>query len=576
MSILSASQAYSELTLRLLSSDGEALDDLLTTKTLPGLPPATLAYGDAPASGLYTLMLIADGEPIACEPLHISADDPAEERTGPGDAGHYAENTWPVERAWTQAEEALYSAWLRQLFHGDEDPAWSVERLDVLTSDRTRNLLYGSLGLGEDRDHEDGGLFLKPDCADLPYYLRAYFAWKRRLPFGFRICSRGQPGSPPRCGKLRSNLDRPAGGLRRGDELSRAQRFFQRTIAWGVHTGNGRTALNDQRADFYPVRLGRESLVPGTIFADPYGHILLVTELLMADEGEGEGGIYAVDGQPDGTIHRKRFSRSSFLWDPNPALGGAAFKRFRPVVAGPEGLVELDDESLRQAPGEAGLWTDYRSLTISDFYTAIESLTTPPPWDASLLQRKAVEAIAAAARARVQAINNGIAYTSRHPATIPMPLGFRLFETSGPWEDYSTPSRDLRLLIALDTLDELREDIRRRPELYRLRGDIDGELRTLEEDLDTLLLDPRFAFEYRRSDGSSWTLSVVDLLDRRAELERGYNPNDCPEVRWGAPPGSEEAVTCDRRAPRIQRARMEKYRGWFRRRRPPPRGTTAR
>ena len=26
---------------------------------------------------------------------------------------------------------------------------------------------------------------LKVDCADLPYILRAYFAFKRRLPFGF-------------------------------------------------------------------------------------------------------------------------------------------------------------------------------------------------------------------------------------------------------------------------------------------------------------------------------------------------------------------------------------------------------
>ena len=574
MSILGASQGRDlHLTIRLVSSDGRPLDEPLASKVLPGLPPATLAFGRAPRDGLYTMMLIADGEPISCEPLRVSSGAQGEERLSPTEADHQGGITWPVERAWTPAEEALYSAWLRQLFNGDDDPAWSVERLDIITSDPTRNLLHGSLGLGEDRAHEDGGLLLKPDCADLPYYLRAYFSWKRRLPFAFRICSRGRPSSPPRCGKLRSNLDLPTGGLSRRSELSRAQRFFQRTIAWGVHTGNGRTALDDQQSDFYPLRLDREALTPGTIFADPYGHILLLTESTVADESS-PGGIYAVDGQPDGTIRRKRFSRSSFLWDPDPTLGSAAFKRFRPVVAGPDGVEALDDASLRQLPGDAGLWTDYASLTVSDFYTALESIAAPPPWDPSALQHNAVDAIAAAARARVQAIENGMDYTNRHPATIPMPRGFRLFETSGPWEDYSTPSRDLRLLIALHTLDELREDIRRHPELYRLRGDVDSELSALQDDLDHLLRDPQYSLEYRRSDGSPWALTIPDLLERRTELERGYNPNDCPEVRWGAPPGSDEATTCTRRAPSAQRARMEKYRVWFRNRRPPPRGTT--
>jgi hypothetical protein len=50
-----------------------------------------------------------------------------------------------------------------------------------------------------------------------------------------------------------------------------------------------------------------------------------------------------------------------------------------------------------------------------------------------------------------------------------------------------------------------------------------------------------------------------------------YDPNDCVEVRWGAAPGSAEAATCHRAAPAEQRARMERYREWFRERRRPPR-----
>jgi hypothetical protein len=70
-------------------------------------------------------------------------------------------------------------------------------------------------------------------------------------------------------------------------------------------------------------------------------------------------------------------------------------------------------------------------------------------------------------------------------------------------------------------------------------------------------------FAYTRSDGSQWTLSLKDVLDREADLEMAYNPNDCVEFRWGAPEGSQEASTCKRHAPAAQRAKMTEYRNWF-------------
>ena len=43
------------------------------------------------------------------------------------------------------------------------------------------------------------GLVIRPDCADLPYFLRAYFAFKMGLPFGYSKCTRGGGGEPPKC-----------------------------------------------------------------------------------------------------------------------------------------------------------------------------------------------------------------------------------------------------------------------------------------------------------------------------------------------------------------------------------------
>jgi len=82
-------------------------------------------------------------------------------------------------------------------------------------------------------------------------------------------------------------------------------------------------------------------------------------------------------------------------------------------------------------------------------------------------------------------------------------------------------------------------------------------------------------FSYPRSDGSQWTLALKDVMDRAADLEMAYNPNDCVELRWGASVRSEEASTCRRSAPQAQRAKMTKYRTWFseRRRRRSPRSS---
>ena len=80
------------------------------------------------------------------------------------------------------------------------------------------------------------------------------------------------------------------------------------------------------------------------------------------------------------------------------------------------------------------------------------------------------------------------------------------------------------------------------------------------------------SFTYRRSDGSEWKLTLGDVIGRAGALEMAYDPNDCVEVRWGAPDASDERATCRRRAPAEQRTRMESYRDWFRESRRPVRG----
>src|SRR5262249_27061401 len=152
-----------------------------------------------------------------------------------------------------------------------------------------------------------------------------------------------------------------------------------------------------------------------------------------------------------------------------------------------------------------------------------------------------------------------------------MPDGATIFETSGAWEDFSTPARDLRLLIAIDVVAGFPDRVARRPERYAMPkgksvADVKAELQSV---LASELAARKFA--YTRSDGSAWTLAIKDVADRAVDLEMAYNPNDCVELRWGAPDKSDEASTCKRHAPEAQRAKMTDYRSWFHERRRPPR-----
>ena len=201
----------------------------------------------------------------------------------------------------------------------------------------------------------------------------------------------------------------------------------------------------------------------------------------------------------------------------------------------------------------------------------MDALINPKGLDPRRAYEAMLDALLEQLETRVTSLDNGEAYFRKNPrATIPMPEGAAIFETIGPWEDYSTPSRDMRLLIAMNVLAALPERVMRHPDLYVLGGaraeDVADELAAYH----AARVDER-RIAYTRSDGSRQELTVAEILARKTALEMAYNPNDCVEVRWGARPGTAEYATCRRHAPAAQKARMEQYRAWFREAKRPPR-----
>lgn len=576
VNILAATLSESDLlALRVENEAGEEIEVTRTWRS--NTPTAVVASLEVPATGTYRVTVGRGGTGLRCTKFWAQAHRPKRTLPEPD-----LEQVWGTRRAWDASEEALYSAWVRELFHAPAGEDLAFEALDELTSDPARNLLHDYFGWRE--DHDNDGLTLRPDCADTPYFLRAYFAWKRGLPFGFRQCSRGKTQAPS-CYDLRTTRGAPnlketwVDGSESYDHIMVIDRFFRRTLAWGVHTGNGRTAYGDSATDLYPVALDARGLRPGIIYADPYGHIFVLVGL-VSQEGDYPGILYAIDGQPDGSITRKRFWEGNFLWNQDPALGGSGFKAFRPLVKvvddeGLESLLSLDNAALRKRKDYNDLSDEQSKLSAQEFYDRVERVINPGERDPFVAQAEAIVALAEAARVRVTSVDNGIKWQSEHPGeTVEMPWGHDVFETAGPWENFSTPARDLRLLIAMDVVSNFGDKVRRQPDAYGLApgAELDEVLGELAAFRSARLEAPEHAITYRRSDGSEVSLTLAQLLARSKSLELAYNPNDCPEVRWGASEGSEEYGTCDRRAPEDQRLKMQAYRSWFEQRQRPGRG----
>jgi hypothetical protein len=556
--------------LRVLAALPRALDAALVVERAGGAALASsderhgaspywwTATVDVATPGTYRIALGRGRDVAACAALVVGERDGAR-RARPAGV------VWPVERAWDGGSEALYSAWVERLFTDplDAEPSW--RGIGAVLGDPERNLLYDHLGLGED---SGGKMVLNPDCADLPFFLRAYFAWKLGLPFGYAACSRGTATSPPRCDGWRSNLapESPPSA----DDVKAFLHFARRDVGWGVHSGTARTPAAAATTDLYPTRITPETIRPGAVFADPYGHTLVVVARLPQTD-EHAGLLLAVDAQPDLTVARKRFWRGNFLFSVDPKLGGAGFKHFRPIVEERGRLRRLTNDELEQRTDFAAFSLEQYTDGVEGFYDQMDAMLSPEPLDPERAFGQLIDALDEQVAARVRSVANGEAYVAKNRGTIAMPQGAAIFETSGAWEDYATPSRDLRLLIAIDVVRDFPARVEQKPERYALPPAVSPAdvRRALERQLDAEAAARSVA--YVRSDGSEQALTLAEVLARATALEMAYNPNDCVETRWGAARGSPEAATCRRAAPPEQRARMERYREWFSERRRPPR-----
>ncbi len=450
---------------------------------------------------------------------------------------------WRVLRtAWTDEDEQAYEAFVQRI--GES----KCRRVHECLADAQSNPLY--------RASNPPGMLFTSDCADLPYMLRAYFAWKKGLPFSYsaavsplghsddiRYAQAGNRVSQ------RRDLTGPVIDARRAiPRLVHAISSAHYRIA-PAYTGT-------RLPDHYPVKISRESVKPGTIIYDPDGHLAVVYKVTK------EGRIHFIDAHPDNSLTRGVYGRA-FRRD-RPAVG-AGFKRWRPqtlvgatalpdgsyqggriMLAADKDLADWSDEQFfGTEPNPANAWENAKFVhdgQALDYYEFVRLRLAEPNFKYDPLDetRFMLRTICADIGHRVDAVN--VAVKARiHLKPQPARLPDNIYGTTGDWETYSTPSRDARLRSSFK---DLRDEVARFLDMAATgstRLNYTGD--DIRRDLREVYLQETSActFAYTRSNGAQRQLSLAELQRRLFRLS--FDPHHCVERRWGAD-DAEEVSSC--------------------------------
>lgn len=389
------------------------------------------------------------------------------------------------------------------------------------------------------RASDPAGHVFRADCADLPYVLRFYYAWKRGLPFSYvsAVSPRGRARDIRYSVRgnviaarddVPSGVDAPAVLARLQDRISSASYRLDPEL---------------EGQDFYSPSLDAAGIRRGTVIYDPNGHLAVIFRI------EKDGRIHYLDAHPDDTLTRGlydlRFVRAS------PGMG-AGFKNWRPaslegarrvggILFGGEIRLApnraIADFSLAQYYGTGPRPQNWRDGAFRlngarlDYYDYVRaslsggSLSFDPVGEIADM----VASNCADLRYRAEAVELAAGIRGQpHPARLPA----NIYGTDGDWEIYSTPSRDARLKTAFRNL---RDTAQRFVTLWRAR---DPGLSYRGANLPADLLAAYDAgaagcsLSYTRSDGARIRLGYEEARARLFRLS--FDPYHCVELRWGA------------------------------------------
>ena len=452
-------------------------------------------------------------------------------------------SAWRISKTeWTATDERGYAEFIEAFGAAD---CWTLDECLKSTANPYR--------------HTDPKTRFLADCADLPYFLRAYYAWKNGLPFAFQsaMLSGDGPGSDPRYSTAGNQVVGRdwVSATAKGANAPILLNTLRSTVSTAMfrHHAAADEAVNF--TDMYAVKLSRDAIRPGTIVYDVNGHVAMVWRV------QPDGKILTISSHPDNSLSRSFYGRQFLRTDPDL---GAGFKNWRPIklvgaTKAPDGMLiggqieavgnsEIEDFSLEQylgtKPGQ-GDWQKAEFIHKGepiDYYDYVRIVMAEGEFAYRPVEetRAAMRSLCGDIEARVSAVHRATrrgAPNQPHPKTLPD----NIYGTYGSWENFSTPSRDARLKVRVK---QLRDQVETfigmhktgNPRLAYQGDDLAGDMLAVyaQEAASCKIT-------YRNSDKKPVTLTLGDVLGRLFDLS--FDPYHCTERRWGARE-PEELASC--------------------------------
>lgn len=378
------------------------------------------------------------------------------------------------------------------------------------------------------------------DCADVALQLRGYYAVKKGLPFQYVSSINWAKPGPPGAEAQYADGVTPA-GLRASTSFN-SMTDMLRVIADEYHTGMYRMEGNVEGADTYTVDVNRDSVVPGTAYSDPNGHVLIVWKV------DADGTVRLLQGHPPNFLDTTVLSTANAIGRP-----GGGFRAWRTLKFA-KGATPGTGSYSRVPNASMPNWSATAQYGHNEAYydwvrDRLATVATPP----AVRFKSLAENVCRAAQTRVASVAAGAPY-----ANGPMgPLPPNIYGASGDWENWATPGGDAKLRkLFSEAAAFARKAAAANPANLAAFG-WTGTRAALGAALKQAWAETasQCGVVYRNSAGADVKLTLLDIESRLFDLS--FDLYHCPEMRWGAfhsaTAQTPDMATCTSSPERIQR-----------------------
>lgn len=394
------------------------------------------------------------------------------------------------------------------------------------------------------------------DCADVPYWLRTYFAWKKGLPMS--ITTNTQARDPYDAKADNRNMT-VSGNMvtQRADSVAINGKFPLVTqflsspqedglILDSVSSGTLRIPVipdpSEPLADFYPIAINRSSIHPGTVIYTADGHVAIVYKI---DE---DGNIRTLNGHP---ADKNASNTPLGIRDYNDTFKrsrqehGSIFKNFRPLqLVGAQSdsqgnliggqIVLLANSQIVPSEHIAKPSIEQAQLkfsSTSEYFMFVRKRMSNGSLKMNVITefKRNLKNVCDTVLGRAPLVNEALANGMDSKTMYVGPQN--IFSDRDDWENYSTPSRDVNIRVLFKkTLDDLQSSVnglKAGDKTYVYSG------ANLKADLSAAYKEKVLSctVSYQSRSGATKKLNLEQVHMNMFKMS--FDPYHCADLRWG-------------------------------------------